>query len=246
MNFNQHLPTYSHQFESETRFLTKTSPHYIFHYFGSSEAEKEIDHIIATQEAGFKKIIEFLDVPAPTKPIEYFFYPTEEIKKALMGDDWYAQAIYNEFRVHVLYTPEIKPIGPHEDTHLLSLPWGLSIGFMQEGLAEYMVGHAWDGTPHAVYVKEGYGKGLYRAIEDFFRHEAWLETDDTKAIYFYSLAGAFSTYLIERFGKERYKIFYTFCNREQDKIAHRTQFSKVFGTTINDFEREFISYIQAV
>ncbi|MDQ5957167.1 MAG: hypothetical protein QG614_142 [Patescibacteria group bacterium] len=75
-----------------------------------------------------------------------------------MGDPWYVQSIYNEYCVHVLYTSDHNPISPHEDTHLMTLTWGLSTPFIQEGLVEYMVGHAWDKKSHSEYVKNGLAK----------------------------------------------------------------------------------------
>lgn len=243
MRYSQHLPNYIHNFEAHASFITRESQHYIFHFFADSVAYKDIEDIIITQENAYLKILKFLNIAEPVKKIEYFFYPDEATKRELMGDDWYAQSIYNEFRVHTLYTDTIKPIGPHEDTHLLSLPWGLSFGFMQEGLAEYMVGNAWDGTPFKKYAQNGYSENLYPTINTFFRHEAWLETDDSKAIYFYSLAGAFSTYLIEMFGKVKYELFYKSSKRESPKDVHETLFHNIFELSITDAELQFKDWI---
>lgn len=235
----QYLPSYRHDFETDTRFITTESHHYIFHYFKDSEAERDIQIIINTQEQGFEKIINFLCVTAPERKINYYFYPDELTKTALMGDDWYAQSIYDEFRVHVLYTETIKPIGPHEDVHLLSLPWGLSIGFFQEGLAEYMVGHAWDGELHTTYVMEGYKKSLYPSLSEFMRHETWLETDDTKAIYFYSLAGSFIAFLIKNYGRDNFENLYRKTAREHSKEVNATKFETIYGKNIADVEIDY-------
>ena len=79
----QHLPTYKHDFLKENRWLTKETNHYVFHYFPESEAEKDIEMIVTTQEKAFKKIIAFLNIEPPKKKIEYYFYPDEKIKKEL-------------------------------------------------------------------------------------------------------------------------------------------------------------------
>jgi hypothetical protein len=234
----QHLPTYTHNFLRESRWLTRENNHYIFHYFSNSEAEKDIEIIVTTQEKAFEKITAFLDIEPPKKKIEYYFYPGKEIKKMLMGDDWYAQSIRDEFRVHVLYTKDIKPLGEHEDTHLLSLPWGISIGFFQEGLAEFMVGHAWDGKSHVSYVKEGYANNLYPPLSDFFEHEAWLRTDDSKPLYFYSLVGAFTTFLIDNYGKEKFKELYGNVHRDMSKEENIGVFEKIYGM-VEGMEKKF-------
>ncbi|MCL5782207.1 MAG: hypothetical protein M1459_02520 [Patescibacteria group bacterium] len=234
----QHLPTYKHDFLNEKKWLTKESEHYVFHYFPNSQGETDIDMIVRTQEAAYSKIIAFMEVEPPTKKIQYYFYPDEATKTSLMGDDWYAQSIRDEFTVHVLYTKEIKPLGEHEDTHLLSLPWGISIGFFQEGLAEFMVGHAWDGKSHISYVKDGYKQNLYPPLPDFFEHEAWLRTDDSKPLYFYSLVGAFTAFLINKSGKDKFKELYMKMRRDVSKNKNQKAFEDIYGPVL-EIEKKF-------
>lgn len=235
----QHLPNYKHDFLNDSRWVVKNSPHYRFHYFAGSLTERKIDQIISTQESAYTKIISFLRVAKPKQPIEYYLYPDEKTKADLMGDDWYAQAIADEFRVHILYTDKIKAIGPHEDTHLLSLPWGDSFGFFAEGLAEYLVGQTWDGRSHLEYVREGYNKNIYPSLADFMTHQAWLDTDDTQAIYFYGLAGAFTAFLINSCGKDKFESFYRRSRRNNSKEQNSQLFQSVYGKSIEDAELEF-------
>ena len=241
--FDQNLPTYIHTFETYPRWKTFQSEHYIFHYFAESEAEKDLEHIVKTQESAYQKIITTLKLDNPGKLIEYYFYPNEATKTALMGDDWYAQAILNEFRVHVLYTKKDKPLGEHEDTHLLSLPWGLSFGLFNEGLAESMVGHAWDGTPHLAYVKEGYAKGMYPALSELMDHQGWLNSpEDGRVMYWYSLVGAFTAFLIQQFGIECFGKLYRNTRRENTKEQNSTVFQSVYGKTISEVEEVFKNF----
>lgn len=235
---------YHHAFLEDPRWQRHESPHYIFHYFSGSLAERDLSHIRETQEAGYERILAFLRLPAPSQKITYYFYPDAETKTKLMGDDWYAQAIYTEFRVHALYTEDIQPLGPHEDTHLLSLPWGLAVGFFQEGLAEYLVGKAWDGKSHREYVARGYTKNIYPPLESFMRHEQWLETPDEQAIYFYSLAGALTTFLIETYGRDTYERLYRGLDRKASAQKNIDHFEKVFGQTFIAIEREFRERIE--
>lgn len=156
-----------------------------------------------------------------------------------MGSPWFAQSIYEDFSIHALYTEKDRVIGPHEDTHLLSLPWGLSIGFLQEGLAEWMVGHAWDGKPHMEYVRGGMEKNVYPPIATFMRHEAWLETSDERAIYFYSLAGAFAAYLISTFGRPKFEELYKRTNRKLSGEQNKNIFNAVYRKDISIAETDF-------
>lgn len=240
----QYLLNYKHDFENDPRWLIRESSHYIFHYFPDSAAEKEIETIEKRQEVAYKKILDFLKVEEPKRKIEYYLYPDEQTKTALMGDSWYAQSVYKEFRIHVLYTEEIKPIGEHEDTHLLSLPWGLSIGIFQEGLGEYMVGLAWDGKPHTEYVKKGYKQNIFSPLSQFMEHKAWTDTDDEHAIYFYSLAGSFITFLVVTWGKKNFEKLYRETDRSNSGEKNSEIFFGVYKKSIEEVEREFKKYIK--
>lgn len=237
--YEQFLPNYRHDFLKDPRWILCESPHYRFRYFADSVAAHEIDIIKDRQESAYKKIISFFGISEPRSKIDYYFYSDAETKSVLMGDDWYAQSIYDEFCIHVLYTDKIKPIGEHEDTHLLSLPWGLSIGFFQEGLAEFMVGHAWDGRPHIDYVHKGYRKNIYTPLINFMSHEAWLKPGDTHTIYFYSLAGAFVTFLISTYGKGQFEQFYRQSSRKNTREQNSHVFNEIYGRSVEHIEREF-------
>ncbi len=242
--YPQNLPTYTHKFLEYKDWIKNESDHYIFYYTAGSVAEKDIDFIIKTQEDTRIKIIDTLKLDDSDenlkKKITYYFYPNEELKTELMGDPWYAQSVVNEFIVHVLYTKEHKPIGPHEDTHLLVLSLGFPGPFIQEGLAEYMVGHAWDKKPHSEYVKDGLAKELNMYPSKYLTKEDWFNTDDDYAIYFYSLVAEWTKYLLDNFGLEKYKEFYTNLNRDTISEEMSGAYIKYFGRSINDLEVEFL------
>lgn len=243
--FKQKLPTYTNKFLNFKNWLSFETDHYIFFYVKNSEAEKDILKIAEIQENAFKKITTNLSLDIPKKKITYYFYPDKKLKKKLMGDEWYAQSIHNEFCVHVLYTKNIKPIGPHEDTHLLTLSWGLSWNFLQEGLAEYMVGgHAWDGTSHSEYVKEGLKKKYDMYPSHQLSKEDWYNTPDDKAIYYYSLAGAWVNFLITKFSLESLVLLYKNTARNMSKDEIKAQYKKVYGKTVEELEKLFLAWIQ--
>jgi hypothetical protein len=239
--YPQHLPYYTHNFESFSGWSTVESEHYTFHYTEGSVAERDIQHIQATQEAAFKKILTTLRIPPPNRKIEYFFYPTPQVKTELMGDDWFAQSIYNEFRIHVLYTTEDKPIGAHEDTHLLSLPWGISWNFLQEGLAEYMVGYCWDGVLHNQKVLDGLKKGLVLSPMNQLSSTDWLTIPDEHIIYYYALAGSWSSFLIETYGMEKYRDFYMSTKREMSAEKILALYATHFEKELAVLEREYFT-----
>ncbi len=227
--FEQHLPGYIEAFKTAP-WIVRESPHYRSHYVAGSLAEKEIDYIVETQEKACVDILDFLNLPAPERSISYYFYPDADTKKRLMGNPWFAQSVYADFAVHALYTEEHRIIGPHEDMHLLSLPLGLAVGFIQEGLAERMVGHDWFGNSFTGTVREAMSDQHFTFSPDLLvSHQAWLDTPDDFARQYYALAALFSDYLITRFGKEAYFKFYTALQRGATPDENGWQYESVLG-----------------
>lgn len=246
MEYPQNLSYYIHNFEN-IDWIKKETNHYIFYYQKNSVAERDIEHIVNIQEKAFQKITLFLKLSKEQLPehIYYYFYSDKEIKKKLMGDDWYAQAIYNKMIVHMLYTDEIKPIGPHEDTHLLSLPLGLAIGFIQEGLAEYMVGHDWYGNNLDQTTREGLKNNFIKFTPELlFMHKGWSDNvDNNENIrYYYALAGSFVEFLIKEFGKNKFLTLYKKLKREYDE-ENKKLYSEIFGKDTKGLIKLFIEHL---
>jgi len=232
----QYLPNYKENFKDDIRWVKKYSAHYEFNYFPNSIAEKEIYSIEKTQEICFSKIISFLELKEPQRKIIYYLYPDKKTKKELMGDDWYAQAIYDDFSVHVLYTDECKSLGEHEDTHLLSLPWGLSIAFFQEGLAEYMVGKNWFGNDFNGVLKDILDKNVLPSVDSMMEHKKWMELDDDNVIYHYSFCASFTQYLINNFGLDKFKQLYQKTNRAYTRDENSKVFYDVYKIMPKEME----------
>jgi len=245
MEHVQYLPNYKKDFE-QAEWLYCESSHYIFRYFTDSLAEKDIEKIIIRQENTFKKILSFLNLPAPREKIKYYLYPNREIKRNLMGDDWYAQAIYNDFIIHALYSETDKVIGEHEDTHLLSLPWGLSVGFIQEGLAEYMVGHSWRGESLDQKSREGLKNKIPIFVTSMMFHQVWLNTPDDIAVYYYAYAGSFVSFLVNQFGKEKFEELYKNTNRKFSAKKNTNVFNSIYNKPLEDIEDNWKRYITIV
>jgi hypothetical protein len=228
----QQLPNYTEAFK-DVPWETRESAHYKFHYTKSSLAENEIEKIVQTQEAAYKKITQFLALPSyPEKKICYYLYPDAETKERLMGSPWFAQSIYNDFAVHALYTEEHRVIGPHEDTHLLSLPLGLSIGFLQEGLAEYMVGHDWFGNSFETSVQEGLKQKDFVISDSLpIKHRDWIDTDDRYARQYYSLAALFTKSLLDQYGKEKCLKLYSNLKRDNSPPENEKCYVEILGTS---------------
>ncbi len=237
----QDIPGYTFEFKNAP-WETRESLHYRFHYLRNSLAEKEIKDIERAQESAYEKITRFLDVPSyPEKKIDYYLYPDTETKKKMMGNDWFAQSVYDDFAVHALYSEDHRVIGPHEDTHLLSLPLGLSIGFLQEGLAEYMVGHSWYGETFEKVVREARLNPEFIPSKDLLTaHQAWRDTKDEYAQQYYALAALFTSFLITTYGKGKYLELYRALARDVTQSENERQYVEMLGGIPADVFTKFM------
>ena len=243
----QQIPNYKTAFK-DALWNTKESSHYVFHYMQDSVAEREIQLIETTQENAYEKITKFLGLNSyPRRKIFYYLYPDTDAKERLMGSPWFAQSVYDDFAVHALYTEEHRAIGPHEDTHLLSLPLGLSIGFLQEGLAEYMAGQSWHGESFERVVQDIRANPAFIISKDLLtKHNAWRETDDTYAQQYYALAALFTSYLIVTFDKEKYFVLYKALSRDATKSENAQKYDEIFSLAPDVLYAQFLSTITKI
>lgn len=240
----QDLLDYTRAFEKAPWELYD-SPHYYFHYLKESLAAQEIGLISNTQELAFKKILAFLELLPPDKKISYYLYPDSHTKEELMGNAWFAQAIYTEFTIHALYTEQDRVIGAHEDTHLLSLPLGLSIGFLQEGLAEHMVGHDWYGNSFRKALNEVLGESDFRISESLLTtHSAWLDTEDKFSRHYYALAALFVEFILKEYGKEKFFLLYKRLSRQNNSEGNSQKYNDIFSLTALEVWNDFLEGIK--
>lgn len=117
-------------------FLREESFHYSFHFQKDSLAQNDIKDIVKLKEKYYIKILNWLNLDVTLKKIDYYLYSSLKDKISLIGDDSPGNAIWEKlntnkneisskkFEIHVVYNERCKFINEHEDTHLLSLPWG--------------------------------------------------------------------------------------------------------------------------
>lgn len=237
--YEQNIPFYIDLFKKCT-WSVYESEHYVFHVQKNSLAEHDIESIKNRQESAYEKITTTLGIIRNFQKIKYYFYSTREQKEKLMGDSWFGQTIYNEFTIHAVYNEKDKVVGEHEDTHLLSLEWGLPISLFQEGLAEAMVGSSMFGNAHKDVLNQGFEKGLSINLEELFSQQGWLDTPDEEAEFFYSVAGSFVTHLILVFGREIFKKVYLSMGRQNHCEENIKQFQIITGKTLKNVEAEWL------
>ncbi|HOI60271.1 MAG TPA: hypothetical protein PKU93_03010 [Candidatus Pacearchaeota archaeon] len=224
-------------------FIRKESSHYSFYLKKDSLAEKDFKNIINKKENQYSKIVDWLNVNNNRK-IDYYLYPSIKEKLALMGDNSPGNVIWKElknsipksFEIHVIYNEKCKFINEHEDTHLLSLPWGLSIYLFCEGLAQYMENKLMGKELHIVSKKLLKEKKLY-PIEFLFDNKNWNTVDP---IIIYPQAGSFSKYIIEKYGKERFEELYKNTSRKNTVSENLLEIKKFYKKHIKELEEEWL------
>lgn len=206
--------------------------HYDFYFAIDSVAEKDILKISKNQENCYKEICDFLGV-TPSFKIQYFLLETPELVGRVYGDNDPCNGFASfPDKVYAVYNEEIKCIGYHEDTHiisnLLNKPDSL---FLSEGLAMYFDKTWWDRS-NEEWVSLFIQNGKYIQINKLIRNDIFLSFSDEIT---YPIAGALTKYLIDRYGKDLYLLMYGIKNSDLlDTIQ------QVYSEKLENIEREFI------
>lgn len=217
----------------------KESLHYIFNYKKNSVAEKDIDNIINFQEGCYKYICNFLRVNINMK-INYFLCNTPEEVGEIYGDNEAANGFAQmPDKIYAVYNEKVKCIGYHEDAHIISYNALAKPkqNFIREGLAMFF-DRVWWGIPNQAWTKEFINSNAYININNLMNNDEFFKYSDSIT---YPIAGAFTEYLINAYGIEKYKKFYSYST---DNIENH--FINIFNITLGDAENDFIKYLDTL
>ena len=246
MKYTQDIPWYKNDYLVYP-FNKEESLHYIFNFQKNSLAEKNIKEIVKLKEEHHLKILSFLELDNNRK-IDYYIYSSIQEKNLLMGDDSPGNAIWEElennnpkkFEIHVVYNEKCRFIGEHEDTHLLSLPWGLSIYLFCEGLAQYMENTFLNRDLHLA-AKELMEEEKIYSIDFICNNNNWEYVEPT---VIYPQIGSFIKYLIESYSKENFKRVYQNTSREKEITENLLEIEKIYQKNINQLEKEWLLFLK--
>lgn len=210
--------------------------HYIFHYQAGSLAENDIEQIARLQETCFLYICDVLQVDF-TETIHYWLCDTPEEVGRIYGDNEPCCGFANEpDTVYAVYNEKIKCIGPHEDAHLISYKVNIPDScFLREGLAMFF-DRSWWGISNrewSVYFRQ---KHMEKSITELFIDSVFY---DEECSISYPIAGAFTEYLICRYGLEKYIGFYKCSDGDFESCAMR-----IFGKSLKEMDNDFWQYIE--
>ena len=222
--------------------------HYVFHYKEQSAADRDILEIASLQEGCFDFISGSLGAGISGR-IHYHLFETPEEVGAQYA------IVYNcdndrpcngfalpssrsedgQEHVFAVYSDAVKCIGFHEDAHIISY----SIGkpepqFIREGLAMCFDRYWW-GIDNHTWTRYYIERGDMPSIPSILTKEGFNSFD---CMITYPIAGAFTSYLIERYGMDKYLEFYKSCKSSPERA-----FEQVFDEPIEAIEQSFIRYI---
>lgn len=250
MKIKQEIPWFKKDYLKK-EWLKRKSSHYVFYYLKNTLAEKDIDKIIELKEKQYAKILNFLSFKK-NLIIQYYIYPSLKEKTILMGDDSPGNAIWgelelingepktNKFEIHAVYNDKCKFIGEHEDTHLLSLLFGLSVYLFCEGLAQFMEGNLF-GKDVDIISRELQGQKKLYSIVSLIDNKNWAAVEP-KIIY--PEAGSFVRFLINTYGWGKFKEIYQKLSRLNSYEENLMIIKQGFGRSIADIEDDWQKYLK--
>lgn len=212
----------------------KETEHYIFNYFPNSLAEKDIEIIAQNQEKCYAFITQLLKVKMDEK-IKYFLCQTSEQVGQIYGDNEPCNG-FNDMpdKIYAVYNEQVKCVGFHEDAHIISYqvhrPTSNAI---REGLAMFF-DSAWWGIANKMWTQY-YFKHNCPHISELIINQNFHNYPDYIT---YPIMGAFTEFLIEFYGIDKYLQFYNNCENNENEV-----FESVFGINIEVMQQKFCDYI---
>lgn len=212
--------------------------HYIFHVAPGSLAAQDVQIIAAEQETSYRYIHHMLGLVMEEKINYYLFNSREEVGRAIERKF----GIYSpnngcavsENEIYAVYNQEIKCIGPHEDTHVLAFALGRpASSFLEEGLACAMDAQWW-GVDNHTWVRYYRKNGGCPSINELL-HMDWQTFGKMDCSVTYPVAGSFVTWLLLRFGREKFFQIYT----AEDYDAAEN----ILGSKFDALEADYFEFI---
>lgn len=212
-----------------------SSKHYDFYYLKGSIAERDIDEIVALQEKCFEDICGLLNI-RPKIRVQYYLLDSPELVGEIYGDNEPCNGFASPpNNIYAVYNEEIKCIGYHEDAHILSYTINRpKSNFIREGLAMYFDKYWWDKT-NEDWVKLFLLEDKYIKIQELLSNDIFLSYPDSIT---YPITGAFTRYLIDSYGIERYLCLYRYDGDDFNK-----KIEEIYKKKVDELEKTFIFWI---
>lgn len=218
---------------------TIKTQHYHFHFKPDSYAARHLQEVVDTQEKCFREITGALKV-SPKGPIKYFLLDTAEEVGCCYGDhipcNGFAR-LPNE--IYAVYSEDVKCIGHHEDAHIISY---MTLNrppsnFIREGLAMYF-DKTWHGHGNEKWVKHCHEQEMLPDLKQLMNNQVFHTFGENIT---YPLSGAFTAFLIEEYGMDKYIDYYR--QLEDHPLMHlQTHYS----TGVDELTRRFLNRLEHI
>ena len=243
--YHQILENYNTKYKQKRDWLIKQQGGYVFYFWDDKYIIKNIDLIIQTQLKSQQQILRCLNIKKYTKQIKYYIYPTNKSKQELMGGAGFAQSVFRDNSVHIVFNQHAKPLGCHEDMHLISLTLGNPTSLFSEGLAEFLMNKEnFVGTKRQKYLQQWLHKYGASAIQNYFTQDGWMNYPDGDDGMFYTIAQKWTVFLIESFDKKNYFKLYGKIKRRMNQQQIIFQIEKVTQKKFIDVLRKWERYLK--
>jgi hypothetical protein len=225
-----------------------STEHFDFHYEKDSYPEKNIEDIVRIREDGYKKICEYLHLDTDQRIATVFFndFETKAFETGHRGKG----AAFDTTVIEV-YNEDIQAHPFHETVHILTNSIGFPPALFIEGLAEYL---------EIVLVSEDsleLSNKLENQIINLKNSTDWIPIKElitftdipgpSQAHVSYPEAAAFVKFLIEKYGKQKFKETYKhLLNSDSESIAVKNmeKLEVIYGKSIDILIEEFHSNYQ--
>lgn len=199
----------------------------------------------------FDLIIKTLKLDHNFPIMNFYLFPSEEIKIQETGEDGYAETDPETFSIYMVYNNDIQPIGPHEQVHLLTKHISVPNFVFSEGLAEFFEPY-WRGNiddklvqlKHDEWVKKFITDGNYIPIVSLFDDYQFWELDKNATIS-YPETGSFIKYLTNEYGVEKIIDAYRQMRRRPDTPTYNYKiFKNVFNISVAAAEKSWLESLR--
>ena len=186
------------------KWLEKETGHYRLFYHPGSYAGEHIREIAGWQENCYARISGELGVEMDRKIRMYMCDSREEVAEETGCPPANGMTLDYDL-VYAVVNKEIRCLGPHEDAHLLSFRIAVPESvFLREGIAMYFDGE-YNGKENARAAKEWALENPRYNIFRLLDNDCFYELPEEVS---YPLSGAFTGWIIRKFGMERWKEFF--------------------------------------
>jgi len=225
-----------------------STEHFDFYFEKESYAEKTIQDITRTREAGYQKICDYLEQDSHQRITTVLF---NDIGTKAFETGHRGKGAAFDTTVIEVYNEEIRANPYHETVHILTNRFGFPPAIFIEGFAEYMeIVLAGENSMELIKILE-------KQIKELIQEDEWIPIKEliafrdipgpSPAHISYPEAAAFVKFLIEKYDKHRFFKVYKSLTNSSDELIILDNIEKLeliydlpFDNLVNEFRKVYL------